>query len=251
MTKPIALVTGGSIGIGEATALTLAKEGYRIIITDVLEPEGRAVARKIRRNGDAEFFRMDVADSINVNEVVLGVEKKFKKSLDVIVNNAGIAKNMPIRGLKDEDWDWIHEVDLKGMMRVVRAASPKMRRAKKGSIICLSSIAGHAVGWDEHIPYSAAKAGVAGFVKATAIELARFNIRVNGIAPGIIRSAQTLDARHSLGPQGLKNIAPQIPLRRVGQAKEIGNVVAFLSSEKASYITGQIITVDGGLTVAL
>ena len=237
MTKPIALVTGGAIGIGEATALALAKEGYRTIVTDVLEPEGRSVARKIRRNGDAEFFRMDVADSINVNEVVLGVEKKFKKSLDVIVNNAGIAKNMPIRGLKDEDWDWIHEVDLKGMMRVVRAACPKMRRAKKGNIICLSSIAGHAVGWDEHIPYSAAKAGVAGFVKATAIELARFNIRVNGIAPGLILPPQ------GGAPDYLEKAAKKVPTRTHGGIENLLQALDYLMENL--FVNGDTLFVDG------
>jgi 3-oxoacyl-[acyl-carrier protein] reductase len=250
MAKPIALVTGAGIGIGAATAAALGKEGYRVIVTDVLEKEGRAIARKINRSGDAEFHYMDVADTANVNEVVAEVEKKYRKALDVIINNAGIAKHMPLRTLKDEDWDITHEIDLKGMMRVVRAAAPKMRKAKTGNVVCLSSIAGHVVGWGDHIPYSAAKAGIAGLVRAMAVELSP-HIRVNGIAPGLIWTAQALDPVHSMGAKGLKAVAPSIPLKRIGTAEEIADVALFLVSEKARYVTGQIITVDGGFTIAI
>ena len=248
---PLALVTGAGIGIGEATALTLGKLGYRVIVTDILEKEGKAVARKINRSGAADFYYMDVSDTDNVNSVVADVEKKYKKPLHVIINNAGIAKTMPLRGMKDRDWDWIHEVDLKGMMRVCRAAAPKMRKAKKGSIVCLSSIAGYTVGWDKHITYSAAKAGIAGFTKALAVELAADKIRVNGIAPGLIWTAQALDPVHSMGPKMLKAAASGVPLKRIGTAQDIADTISFLISDKASYITGQIITVDGGLTGAL
>ncbi len=248
---PLALVTGAGIGIGEATSLTLGKLGYRVIVTDILDKEGKAVARKINRSGAAEFYHMDVSDTDNVNSVIADVEKKYRKPLEVIINNAGIAKTMPLRGMKDKDWDWIHEVDLKGMMRVCRAAAPKMRKAKKGSIVCLSSIAGYTVGWDKHIPYSAAKAGIAGFTKALAVELAADKIRVNGIAPGLIWTAQALDPVHSMGPKMLKAAASGVPLKRIGTAQDIANTISFLISDKASYITGQIITVDGGLTGAL
>ena len=248
---PIALVTGAGIGIGKSTSIALAKEGYRVIVTDILEKEGKAVTRSINRKGSAEFHYMDVASTENVDLVVNEVEKKYGKPFDLIVNNAGIAKTMPLRGMKDEDWDWIHEVDLKGMMRVARAASPKMRRAKKGSIICMSSIAGYTVGWDKHIPYSAAKAGIAGFVKALAIELASDKIRVNGVAPGLIWTAQALDPVHSMGPKALRAAASSVPLKRIGQPEDIADAICFLASEKASYITGQILTVDGGFTGSL
>ena len=248
---PIALVTGAGIGIGKAAAIALGKDGYRVIVTDILEKEGKAVARRINRSGSAEFHFMDVADTNNVNSVISTIENGYRKPLDVIVNNAGIAKTMPLRELRDEDWDWIHEVDLKGMMRVTRAASPKMRRAKKGAIVCLSSIAGYTVGWDKHIPYSAAKGGIAGFVKGLAIELAADKIRVNGIAPGLIWTAQALDPKHSLGPKGLRAAASGVPLRRIGKPEDIADVISYLASDKAGYITGQVITVDGGLTIAL
>ena len=251
MSKPIALVTGGGIGIGSAISSKFLDNGYRVIVTDILKPEGRAVAKRLNKRGDAEFYFMDVTDTENVNSVISAVTKKYRKSIDVIINNAGIAKTMPIETLRDDQWDWVHETDLKGMMRVVRAAAPGMQQRKRGSIICISSIAGYKVGWTEHVPYCAAKSAIVGFVKGLAIELASYNIRVNGIAPGIITTAQTLDPKHSLGPKGLKDIASSIPLGRVGKPEEIANVATFLASDNASYVSGQIITVDGGFTSAL
>ena len=251
MAQQTALVTGAGIGIGRATAIALAGAGYRVVVTDVLDDEGAAVAVGIRDGGGAaDFHHLDVTDTANANAVVAAVEKAHG-ALDVIVCNAGIAKKIPLETMTDEEWDLTHEVDLKGMMRVVRAAAPAMRARGSGAIVCLASIAGTAVGWTEHAPYTAAKGGVAGLVRGLAIELAGDGIRVNGIAPGIIRSAQTLDAHHSLGAAGLEAAAPGIPLGRVGEPEDIADVVVFLASNAARYITGQILTVDGGLMTAL
>jgi 3-oxoacyl-[acyl-carrier protein] reductase len=247
MAKPLALVTGAGIGIGQATALALGKAGYHVIVTDILEKEGRATARRI---GSAEFHAMDVTDTKAVNAVVAAVEKKHKRGLAAVVNNAGIAKKLPTAKLTDADWDMTHEVDLKGMMRVVRAAAPGMRK-KGGGIVCLSSIAGYTVGWADHVPYTAAKGGIAGLVKGFAIDLAPFGIRVNGIAPGLIRSAQSLDPVHSVGAKGLQAMVPRVPLGRIGTPADIADVVVFLLSDQSRYITGQVLTVDGGMTVAL
>lgn len=248
MAKPLALVTGAGIGIGQATALALGKAGYHVIVTDVLEKEGRATARRI---ASAEFHAMDVTDTKAVNAVVAAVEKKHKRGLDAIVNNAGIAKKLPTAKLTDAEWDMTHEVDLKGMMRVVRAAAPRMKKQKRGGVVCLSSIAGDAVGWADHVPYTAAKGGISGLVRGFAIDLAPFGIRVNGIAPGLIRSAQSLDPVHSVGAKGLQAMVPRVPLGRIGDPADIADVVVFLLSDKARYITGQVLTVDGGMTVAL
>ena len=251
MAQQTALVTGGGIGIGRATSLALAAAGYRVIVTDVLGEESAEVVGAIKlAGGDAEFLALDVTDSANANDVVANVEKNHG-ALDVIISNAGIAKKTPLSTLTDEEWDATHEVDLKGMMRVVRAAAPAMRKKKSGAIVCLSSIAGSQVGWDEHVPYSAAKGGVAGLVRGLAAELSKDQIRVNGIAPGIIRSAQTLDEYHSVGQAGLDAFAPKIPLGRVGQPEDIADVAVFLASDAARYVTGQIIVVDGGLTIGL
>jgi 3-oxoacyl-[acyl-carrier protein] reductase len=134
-------------------------------------------------------------------------------------------------------------------MRVCRAAAPAMREAGRGSMIALSSIMGVAYGWDEHVQYSAAKAGVVGLVRGLAVELARDGIRVNGIAPGYIRTAQALSEEHSLGPEGLEEAAEFIPMGRVGEPEDIADVSVFLATEGARYITGQVLVVDGGLLV--
>ena len=156
---------------------------------------------------------------------------------------------MPLDQLTDEKWDHTFDVDLKGMIRVIRAAAPKMRAAGTGSIVCLSSIMGIAYGWDEHVHYSAAKHGVVGLVRGLAVELAPAGVRVNGVAPGYVRSAQTLSEQHSLGAAGLEAAAGIIPMGRVGQPADIADVILFLASDAARYMTGQVIAVDGGLLV--
>jgi 3-oxoacyl-[acyl-carrier protein] reductase len=169
--------------------------------------------------------------------------------IDVVVANAGIAHRVPLAELTDEKWDHTLEIDLKGMLRVVRPAIPGMKAKGVGAVICLSSIMGVAYGWDEHVAYSAAKSGVVGLVRGLAVELARSGIRVNGVAPGYIRTAQALSEVHSLGPEGLEQAANFIPMGRVGEPEDIADVVLFLASPAARYLTGQVVAVDGGLLV--
>jgi 3-oxoacyl-[acyl-carrier protein] reductase len=142
-------------------------------------------------------------------------------------------------------------VDLRGMMYVVRAARSLLVNVERSSIVCLSSIAGAAVGWGDHVPYVTAKSGVMGLVKGLAIELAGEGIRVNGIAPGLIRTAQSMSTEHSVGPEGLAAMEPSVPLGRIGKPEDVAGVAVFLASEQAAYLTGQTIVVDGALTVAL
>jgi 3-oxoacyl-[acyl-carrier protein] reductase len=246
---PIILITGAGIGIGAATARALADAGCRVIVTDVLEEEGRSVASGIESGGgEAEYQHLDVTDTEEVDSVVSGVQDRYGP-LHTVVANAGIAHRIPLTELTDEQWDHTHDVDLKGVMRVCRAAAPAMREAGRGSMIAVSSIMGVAYGWDEHVQYSAAKAGVVGFVRGLAVELARDGVRVNGIAPGYIRTAQALSEEHSLGPEGLEQAAEFIPMGRVGEPDDIADVIVFLASEAARYITGQVLVVDGGLLV--
>lgn len=247
--RPAALITGSGIGIGAATAHAFAAAGYRVIVTDVLQEEGRTVADGIvSAGGDAEFHSMDVTSTEEVDAVVADVQDRHGP-LHAVVANAGIAHRVPLPELTDERWDHTHEVDLKGVMRVCRAAAPAMRSAGRGAIIAVSSIMGVAYGWDEHVQYSAAKAGIVGLVRGLAVELARDGIRVNGVAPGYIRTAQALSEEHSLGPEGLEEAAEFIPMGRVGEPEDIADVITFLASEGARYISGQVLVVDGGLLV--
>ena len=245
--KPVVLVTGAGIGIGAATSHAFAMAGCRVIVTDILEEEGRSVVSGIEsEGGEAEYHHLDVTDSGGVDSLVSTVQERHGPLYSVVAN-AGIAHRVPLVELTDEKWDHTHEVDLKGVMRVCRAAAPAMREAGRGSMIALSSIMGVAYGWDEHVQYSAAKAGVVGLVRGLAVELARDGIRVNGIAPGYIRTAQALSEEHSLGPEGLEKAADFIPMGRVGEPEDIADVAVFLSSKGARYITGQVLVVDGGL----
>ncbi|UDL93904.1 SDR family oxidoreductase [Lichenihabitans sp. PAMC28606] len=245
---PNVLITGGGIGIGRATAETFAQAGYRVIVTDILDA-GQTVADAIvAAGGQAEFHPLDVRSTADADRIVADVESRFG-ALDCIVANAGIAHRVPMAEMTDQTWDHTLDIDLKGMLRVIRPALAGMKAAKTGSIICLSSIMGVAYGWDEHVHYSTAKAGVVGLVRGLAVELARAGIRVNGIAPGYIRTAQLLSEEHSLGPAGAEKAGDFIPMGRIGEPGEIADVALFLASQAARYITGQVIVVDGGLLV--
>jgi 3-oxoacyl-[acyl-carrier protein] reductase len=243
------LITGAGIGIGPATAKAFAKAGHTVVATDVLEKEGTAVAGEIvREGGKAEFHKLDVRSSGAADAVVAAAEKTYG-GIDVIVANAGIAHRVPLAGLDDAKWDHTFDIDLKGIFRVVRPAVAGMRARKKGAVICLSSIMGVAYGWDEHVHYSAAKAGVVGLVRGLAVELAKDGVRVNGVAPGYIRTAQLLSEEHSLGAKGAEAAGAFIPMGRIGEPEEIADVIVFLASNAARYMTGQVVVVDGGLLV--
>lgn len=243
------LITGAGIGIGRATAHAFGRAGYRVFVTDILKDEGHAVVDEVRRaGGAAEFHHLDVTSTEETDALVATLEAAHG-ALDVLVANAGIAHRVPLDRLTDAKWDHTFDVDLKGIMRLVRAAAPKMRARKSGAVVAVSSIMGIAYGWDEHVHYSAAKAGVIGLVRGLAVELAKDGIRVNGIAPGYIRTAQLLSREHSLGPEGAEAAGAFIPMGRIGEPAEIADVILFLASEAARYMTGQVVTVDGGLLV--
>jgi len=243
------LITGAGIGIGRATAKVFAAAGYSVVVTDVLESEGVAVVDEIlKTGGTAEFHKLDVRSTEAADALVAKIEGSHG-AIDVIVANAGIAHKVPLAEMTDEKWDHTFDIDLKGIFRVVRPAVAGMRRRKKGSIVALSSIMGVAYGWDEHVHYSSAKAGVVGLVRGLAVELAKDGVRVNGIAPGYIRTAQLLSEKHSLGPVGAEEAGKFIPMGRIGEPEEIADVALFLASYAARYMTGQVVVVDGGLLV--
>jgi 3-oxoacyl-[acyl-carrier protein] reductase len=244
----ITLITGAGIGIGRATALTFARMGSHVVVTDVLEDAGKSVVAEIKAaGGSAEFMALDVRSTEGADTVVAAVEARHGK-IDTIVANAGIAHRVPLPQLTDAKWDHTFDIDLKGIYRIVRPALPGMKARKSGSVIALSSIMGIAYGWDEHVHYSAAKAGVVGLVRGLAVELARDGIRVNGVAPGYIRTAQLLSKEHSVGPDADK-CGEYIPMGRIGEPEDIADVIHFLASNGARYMTGQVVVVDGGLLV--
>ena len=248
MTQPSVLITGAGIGIGQATAHAFARAGYHVVVTDVLRDEGRATAAAIvEAGGSAEFQVMDVTDTAQVNAVVAAVEQS-RGALDVVVANAGIARRVPIGEMTDAQWDQTHEVNLKGVFRVARAALPAMRARGRGAIVALSSISGMQ-GWAEHAQYNASKSGVIGLVRGLAVEVGPDGVRVNAVVPGLIRTAQSLSVEHSLGPDGLERAKGTIPLRRIGEPEDIADCILFLASDAARYVTGQTIAIDGGLLV--
>ena len=251
MSQRTAIVTGAGIGLGRATALALAEANYHVIVTDILDDEGAQVVAEIQKCGlSAEFHHLDVTNTEAVNRGLTDVLDRFV-TLEALVLNAGIARTLPLSSLEDADWDQTLDVNLKGMMRVFRASLPGLLEAEKPSVVCISSIVGAVLGWSEHIPYVASKGGVMGLVRSSALEFASNGIRVNGIAPGVIRSAQTLDPVNSLGEEGLAAFAQTVPLGRVGNPEDIADVAVFLLSDKARYLTGQVIAVDGGTTISL
>ncbi len=244
MMKKVVLITGAAIGIGRACAHAFAKGGYHVVVTDVMEKEGRALAAELP---SAEFQKLDVRSTAEANAVVAAVEQQHG-GIDCIVANAGIAHKVPLAHLSDEKWDQTLDIDLKGMWRVIRPALPGMKTRKSGAIICLSSLMGTHYGWDEHVHYSAAKSGVVGLVRGLAVELAREGIRVNGVAPGYVRTAQLLSEEHSMGPTA-DRAGDYIPMGRIGEPDDIADVIFFLASNGARYMTGQVVAVDGGLLV--
>lgn len=244
-----ALVSGGGIGIGRATANALGAAGYHVVVTDVLEDAGHAAAEAIKAaGGSAEYRYLDVRSSAQINDVVKAVEESYG-SLAALVCNAGIARRVLLEELDDARWHETLEINLGGVFRLMRAVAPSMRRRSRGSIVAVSSIMGVAYGWQGHAHYTTSKAGIVGLVRALAIELAPAGVRVNGVAPGVIRTAQSLDPINSAGPHGLEQSAKIVPLGRVGEPEDIADAINFLVSDAARYITGQVLVVDGGLLV--
>lgn len=245
-----ALVTGGAIGIGAACSRAFASAGFHVVVTDILEAEGLDLVAGIRSaGGRASFMAMDVRSTARVDEVLEAVQREHGAP-DALVLNAGIAHKVPLERLDDERWDHTVDIDLKGMFRVARAALPAMRARRSGAIVCLTSLMGVAWGWSEHVHYSAAKSGVIGLMRGLAAEVAPDGVRVNAVSPGYVRTAQLLSEEHSLGVAGAEAAAAQVPLGRIGEPEDIADVILFLASEQARYITGQVIVADGGLAIS-
>ncbi|HDC6239502.1 TPA: 3-oxoacyl-[acyl-carrier-protein] reductase [Staphylococcus aureus] len=242
MTKS-ALVTGASRGIGRSIALQLAEEGYNVAVNYAGSKEkAEAVVEEIKAKGvDSVAIQANVADADEVKAMIKEVVSQFG-SLDVLVNNAGITRDNLLMRMKEQEWDDVIDTNLKGVFNCIQKATPQMLRQRSGAIINLSSVVG-AVGNPGQANYVATKAGVIGLTKSAARELASRGITVNAVAPGFIVS----DMTDALSDELKEQMLTQIPLARFGQDTDIANTVAFLASDKAKYITGQTIHVNGGM----
>ncbi|CAC6643705.1 3-oxoacyl-[acyl-carrier protein] reductase [Staphylococcus aureus] len=242
MTKS-ALVTGASRGIGRSIALQLAEEGYNVTVNYAGSKEkAEAVVEEIKAKGvDSFAIQANVADADEVKAMIKEVVSQFG-SLDVLVNNAGITRDNLLMRMKEQEWDDVIDTNLKGVFNCIQKATPQMLRQRSGAIINLSSVVG-AVGNPGQANYVATKAGVIGLTKSAARELASRGITVNAVAPGFIVS----DMTDALSDELKEQMLTQIPLARFGQDTDIANTVAFLASDKAKYITGQTIHVNGGM----
>jgi NAD(P)-dependent dehydrogenase (short-subunit alcohol dehydrogenase family) len=249
----VALITGGSRGIGAAAVRRFVVEGARVVVADLLDEEGRAFVHELRaRDGHVGFMKMDVTSPLQWAEAIEGVEKTFG-ALHILVNNAGIARLEDVETEELEQWNKILAVDETGVWLGMKAAIPAMKRAGGGSIINVSSIYGAVGGNGTSIAYHAAKGAVRSMTKSAAIRYAREGIRVNSVHPGFVDTSmiEPFFAGHDDNARAFRNfVVERTPMGRVGQPEEIAGAIAFLASNDATYVTGSEIYVDGGWTAA-
>ena len=239
----VAVITGGTRGIGKEIAITLAKEGYDIAIHYRTENDDLIDTKKKIEDCNVKCLAIkgDVSNFEDTEKMIKEVIEQFGK-IDVLVNNAGITKDRLLMRMKKEDFESVINVNLTGTFNMTKNVVPYMMKARKGRMINLSSVVGVS-GNAGQSNYSASKAGIIGFTKSLAKELGSRNILVNAIAPGFIETNMT----DVLKEEVKEEIAKTIPLKRMGNTKDVANLVKFLSSEESSYITGQVINVDGGM----
>ncbi len=240
---------GSAIGIGRATASAFAEQGSRLALNDVVERDLAETVDLIRSmGGEAEGFVADVSDPRAVDRMVADAQSRFGP-IEVLVNNAGIARKRAFPDMSDEEWQETLSVNLGGTMHCCRAVAPVMIARGVGRIVNVSSLMGSSWGWAQHVHYNASKAGIEGLTRGLALELGPAGITVNAVAPGFIETAQSLSVEHSAGPEKMQMAAPLITLRRIGQPSDIAGVIVFLASDASRYVTGQVLLVDGGLTL--
>ena len=240
----VAIVTGGAQGIGQGICLRLAEEGAGVVIFDNNIEKARKTAEEIEKSGGkALAVKVDVTKSVEVEDAVKQVISKLGR-VDILVNNAGISLVSKVVDITEDIWDRVHNVNLRGVFLCCRAVIPHMKERKYGKIVNIASILALR-GGTNYAHYGASKAGVVGLTQGMAVELGPHNINVNAVGPGVI---DTPMADHDVAPELRQRLQKRIPLRRIGVPRDIANAVLFLSSDEASYITGQCLYVCGGLS---
>lgn len=243
LTDRVAVVTGSSRGIGRAIAVKLASLGAKVVVNyHTSEDAAQEVVEQIKADGsEAIAVHADVKDAEQAKGLIDAALEAFGH-LDILVNNVGVTRDTLLMRMKEDDWDIVMETNLKGTFNCTKVAQRPMIRQRYGRIINITSVSGIA-GQVGQANYSASKAGIIGFTKAVARELGLRNITVNAVAPGYVPTDQTADLPQEL----IDYIMELTPLKRPGTAEEIANAVAFLASEEASYVSGQVLAVDGGM----
>lgn len=242
----VAIITGARRGIGKSHALTLAKAGAKVVVSDVSEEECQKVVEEIKKNGgEAIAIKCDVTKKEEVDNMVKAAVDKWGK-VDILVNNAGICQFKPFLELTEEEWDRTLDINLKGYFLCAQAVAKEMVKQKSGVIVNIASVAmGQVgVGFPTLAHYCASKGGIVGMTEALAVELAPYNIRVNAISPGMIETPMIDPVKQD--PKMMEAILARVPLHRVGKPEEVSNLVLFLASDASSYMTGSTVVIDGG-----
>ena len=240
----VALISGGASGMGQSEAVIFAREGARVVVGDVLEPEGRDVVAKIGgAGGQARFLKLDVTDEADWKKAVATTVESFGR-LDVLVNNAGISGTFDPDTMSTSAWDTLMNVNAKGVFLGMKYAIPVMRERGGGAIVNISSISGFVGQSMIHMAYNASKGAVRIMTKSAAVQYAQDGIRVNSVHPGFMPPMRT--SKVSADPEWRAKMLRAVPMKREGRVEEVAYAVLFLASDEASYITGTEVVVDGG-----
>ena len=239
----VAIITGAAQGMGKAVAELFAQEGAKVVVNDVIEEKAKKIAEEIRsKGGEALAIRADVTDSKEISRMVEETVKKFG-TIHILINNAGILRSTKTEEISEDEWNLVIDINLKGTFLCSKAVLPVMKKNRYGKIVNFSSSAGRSVSTLGGVHYTAAKAGILGFTRQLAKEVASFGINVNSVCPGLI---DTEMVRSNCSPEKLKNYEHSFPISRMGTPEEVADLVLFLVSNESSYITGASLDINGG-----